>query len=272
MNNALYVAYQGMKARQRALDALANNIANASTTGFKSDQLFHKSLEAAEVQTMREEDAAKDPVSALNLNTGLAQVLPDRDQDPKHGIALGITTGSMSDFSAGSIRQTGNPLDVALNGEGFLVVQTPAGERYTRAGSLKIDAAGQLTTNRGDLVVGKGGPITVPKGNISIGDDGSISVGEQVVGQLKVVSFESPAKVLRKEGDSLFMAAEGVQPKEDTSTTVIQGSLEGSNVNVMGEMAQMMKTTHQFESLQKSITLMMNDLGRKVSQEIGRLS
>ncbi len=160
---------------------------------------------------------------------------------------------------------------MALSGDAFLVVQTPRGERYTRAGAFTLDSAGQLVTQNGDLVVADGGPLTLPPGEPSIGEDGAVSVNNQTVGRLKLVRFNDPRTALLKEGSSLFVASGSERPQEATGATVIRGALEMSNVNAVSEMVAMMQNSREFDSLQRSITLLMNDLGRKVSSEIGRI-
>lgn len=243
MNYGLYTAFLGMRARQRTLDAQANNIANASTTGFKSERMLYSSFESNK----------KSETGTQNL-------------------VAGVSTSSGIDFSTGSIQQTGRSLDVAIDGgDAFLEVQTPRGVRYTRAGNLSLDSNGQLVTKNNDLVIGNSGPISIPNnGEVSIGEDGSIAVGGNVLDNLKLVRFNNPSSALLKEGSSLFMAtgAESAQPA--ANARVIQGSLESSNVNSITEMVAMINNNREFESLQKSATLLMNDLGRKIAGEIGR--
>lgn len=264
MNNALYTAYLGMRARQRALDVISNNIANASTTGFKADQLVYSSIEARVASSGEE---ASEAAASNSANGGAAR----NSRSTVASSTQGVLAGGATDFSTGAIRQTGRSLDLALSGDGFLVVQTARGERYTRAGTLTLNDAGQLVTPRGELVVGDGGPITLPPGEVSIGEDGQVSVGEQSVGKLKIVRFADPRAALTKEGDSLFAPTGAERPLEAVGTRVVQGAVEGSNVNAVGELAAMMKNGREFDSLQRSVTLMMNDLGRKVATEIGRL-
>ena len=265
MNYGLYTAYLGMRARLRTVEVIANNVANASTTGFKADSLYYRSIEAAELEAARlavqgDTTAAQpnDPAAGANAAPAL---LPSR--------ALGVVSGGMMDFSTGSLRQTGRSLDVALEGDGFLVIQTPRGERYTRDGALTLDVNGQLVTARGDLVVGEGGPITVRPGEVSIGEDGRIKVAGQEMGQLKLVRFQTPRTALSKEGDSLFVATGSEQPQAATQTYVRQGMLESSNVNPVGEMAALMQNNREFEALQRSVTLLMSM--RKIVTEIGRI-
>lgn len=243
MNYGLYSIFLGMRSRQNTLEAQANNIANASTSGFKAERLAYTSVEAA----------AK--------GTG-----------DKQRLVSGVTTSSGVDFTEGSRQQTGRDLDIAIDGDAFLQIQTARGVRYTRAGNLTLNASGQLVTKNGDLVAGSNGPITVPRdGKIAIEPNGDLSSAGQAFDKLKLVRFNNPASALIKEGDSLFMA-NGTQPAlENVNSTVIQGSLEGSNINTISEMVAMINNNREFESLQKSLTLLMNDLGRKISGEIGKI-
>lgn len=277
MQAGLYTAFLGMRARQQTLDTIANNIANASTSGFKAERLFHHSIELADAALLRAKSGASAAGGLIASNLTNQAPLADGGGGaiPLDNVerVFGVLSGGVTDYSGGSFRETGRPLDVALDGQGFFAVQTPRGERYTRAGVFTLDAAGQLVTQQGDLVVGASGPITVPRGKteISIGVDGSVSADGQPIGKLKVVRFDNPRTALTKEGDSLFMAAGQEKPQNAFGTRVVQGVLEMSNVNVVTEMATMMHNSREFDSLQRSITLMMNDLGRKVASEIGRI-
>ena len=241
MNYGLYTVFLGMRARQRTLDVQANNIANALTTGFKAERLLYSAFESKK----------KSETGTQNL-------------------VAGVSTSSGTDFSTGSIQQTGRDLDVAIDGDAFLQIQTPRGVRYTRAGSLSLDSNGQLVTKNGDLVVGERGPISVPNGKISIGEDGSVTVGSNILDALKLVRFNNPSKALSKEGNALFIATGAEKPQPNANARVIQGSLESSNVNSITEMVAMINNNREFESLQKSATLLMNDLGRKIAGEIGK--
>lgn len=262
MNYGLYTAYLGMRARLRTLEVIANNVANASTTGYKADALHYQSVEAAALEQARR---------AAKAETAQFDETPFGQSDAALSSlrALGVTTGGLFDFSNGAARQTGRTLDVALEGDGFLVVQTPRGERYTRDGSLTLDANGQLVNARGDLIVGEAGPITIRPGEVSISDDGRISVGGQEQGRLKVVRFDKPNAALSKETDSLFLANNGAQPQAAPQTRIQQGMLEASNVNPVGEMALMLQNNREFESLQRSITQLMSM--HKIATEIGKI-
>lgn len=242
MNHGLYTIFLGLRSRQNTLDAQANNLANASTTGFKAERLKYSTFEADK------------------KGTGDRQLL-----------VAGVSTASGVDFTPGSLQQTGRSLDVAISGDAFFQVQTQNGVRFTRAGNLTLNNVGQLVTQKGDLVVGDNGPITVPRnGDMSIDPQGKLISGGKQFDSLQLVRFNNPAAALVKEGDSMF-AANGVEaPQLDASSKVVQGALEGSNTSSIGELAAMINNNREFESLQKSLTLLMNDVGRKISGEIGR--
>lgn len=243
MNHALYTSFLGMRARQRTLDAISDNIANSSTTGFKSDQPFFRSFEAADVKGSAPND--------------------------RHG--MGVLTGGRTSFATGTIRDTGRPLDVAIDGDAFFSVRTPRGERYTRAGSFTIDSTGQLVTQTGDLVLGENGAINLPKGEVTIGRDGSVMVGDRKIDRLKLVSFADPHAALAKEGANYFAATGSEKPATSNSANVMQGALEGSNVNTVTEMVAMMANGREFDSLEKTLSVTMNEIGRKVASDIGKI-
>jgi flagellar basal-body rod protein FlgF len=243
MNHGLYTIFLGMRSRQNTLEAQANNIANASTVGFKAERLVYSTIEAEK--------------------KGLSD---------KQSLVAGAMTAASADFSEGSIQQTGRNLDVAIEGDAFLQIQTPRGVRYTRAGNLTVNNSGQLVTKNGDLVVGDNGPITVSnKGEMSIGQDGSLAADGQTLDKLKLVRFNNPPSALMKEGDSLFMATGTEQPQENVESRVVQGALENSNINSISEMVAMINNNREFESLQKSVSLLMNDIGRKISGDLGKI-
>lgn len=243
MNYGLYTIFLGMRSRQKTLEAQANNIANASTTGFKAERLLYSSFEAEKKGT-----------------------------GDKQNLVAGVLTSGSADFTEGSIQQTGRSLDIAIEGDAFLQIQTPRGVRFTRAGNLSLNANGQLVTKNGDLVVGENGAITVPpNGEISIGQDGTLAAGGQTFDRLKLVRFNNPPSALIKEGDSLFLATGAEQPQENINSKVTQGALENSNINSISEMVAMINNNREFESLQKSVSLLMNDIGRKISGDLGKM-
>jgi flagellar basal-body rod protein FlgF/flagellar basal-body rod protein FlgG len=228
MQNAQLVGLSRQVALGRELDVVANNIANLNTTGFKADgSLFEEYL-----------------ASAARADQSHARVSFVRDR------------GTWHDMSSGPLEKTGNPLDVAVDGSGFLVVQTPRGERYTRNGALQINATGQLVTSDGDQVLGDSGPITFqPTDNqISISRDGTISVREgtskvdSARGVLKLVSFSS-AQQLQKDGSSTFATSADAQPQPDKKSTLVQGAIEKSNVRGVVEMSRMIEITRSYTEI-----------------------
>jgi flagellar basal-body rod protein FlgF len=210
MDAASSVALSGQLVRERQMDVLANNIANLSTTAYKGEQMLF-----AEFLATSPDGARTDYV---------------RDN------------GTVRDWSEGPLTQTGDPLDVALQGGGFLEVQTAAGIRYTRDGRLKLNPQGQLSTIDGDPVLGDGAaPIQVPQGTgeITIGTDGTMSSAQGTIGKLAVVSF-APADLqgLVADGQGLYETDATATP--DTETLVRQDMLEGSNVQPVLEMTRLM--------------------------------
>ncbi len=202
------VALSGQLVREQQMDVLANNIANLSTVGFKG-----QSMVFAEMLTGSEGERA----------------------------AYVRDAGTVRDWSQGPLTRTGNSLDVALQGAGFLEVATAAGTRYTRDGRMKLDAQGQLVTLEGDAILGQGDqPILVPQGTgpLTITQDGSISTKGGTVGQLAVVSFDQ-LQGLEAEENGLYSTDEAPTPATDTQ--VVQGSVEESNVQPVIEMTRLMQ-------------------------------
>jgi flagellar basal-body rod protein FlgF len=232
MENALLVGLSRQMALTHQLDVIANNIANIDTTGYKSDNaLFSEFLM---------------PRASDQSFTG-----SDRRIDYVQDRATWI------DMSPGAIDHTGNPLDVAIDGNAYLVVQTPRGQRYTRNGALSIDGAGQLVTSTGDQVLGDAGPITFQSTDhdVVISPDGIITVREgnstadAPRGKLQLASFDQP-RLLQKDGGSTFMAPNGVTANPASANTrVVQGAIEKSNVNGVAEMARLIQITRSYTDI-----------------------
>jgi len=233
MENTLLVGLSRQVSLERQLDIIANNVANINTTGFKADKsLFEEYLS----QTAR----------ADNFTGRDRQVSYVQDRATWH------------DFSTGAYEQTRNPLDVAIEGDGFLAVQTPAGERYTRNGALQINAQGQLVTANGTPVLGDGGPIVLQPGDqdISIARDGTVTVREgsntkvdSLRGKLRIVTFDR-AQQLQKEGNNLFAAPAGVTAQAATPASGLrQGFIEKSNVSAVAEMSRMIEVMRTYTQI-----------------------
>lgn len=225
MDRLIYTAMTGAKSTLGQQAAVSHNIANATSTGFRTE--MHK-LRAVEVQT----DAAR--TRAFVVDASVA-----------------------SDFTAGPLQATGRQYDVAVEGKGWLAVQGPDGrEAYTRDGNFELSANGVLQTRSGLPVVGDGGPVTIPPDSeIVIGKDGSISALQNglvnVVGQLKLVN--PPETDLVRGDDGLFRLPQGVAAPVDETVQVAGGYLEGSNVNVVDQMVQMISLARQFEMQTKML-------------------
>ena len=224
MDRLIYLAMAGAKATLQRQDTLANNLANASTNGFRAEM---QAFRAVPVRG----DGASTRVYALESTVG-------------------------HDDRAGPVQSTGRALDVAMQGKAWLAVQSLDGtEAYTRAGSLQLSADGQLVTPAGLPVLGDGGPITVGvNAQVEIAADGTITatVGNgrpQQVGRLKLVSAEGE---LRRGADGLFRAAEGELPA-DAQARVQSGALEGSNVSAIETMVAMIAAARQFEQQMKML-------------------
>ena len=245
MDRLIYTAMTGAKGTMDQQAAVAHNFANATSTGFRAE--LHK-LRAVEVQTeaMRTRSFTVDASVANN-------------------------------FEQGALQHTGRAYDVALQGKGWLAVQMPDGsEAYTRNGSLDVSANGILQTHDGKPVLGYGGPVTIPPDNeISIGADGSISASQpdqpgvvNVVAQLKLVN--PPEADLVRGDDGLFRVRGGAPAQADPNVRVAGGYLEGSNVNVVDQMVQMISLARQFEMQTRMLsTAEQND--RAAAQVLGRV-
>ena len=175
-----------------------------------------------------------------------------------------------TDLSQGNLRLTGNPLDIALEGDGFFRIQTPSGIRYTRNGSFCLNAAGALVTKNGDPVLGESGPIIIESGDITIDTQGGITVGEAVVDTLSVDTFVRPER-LQKQGLSYCIYTgdeEGIVKPE--KVVIKQGFLEESNVMVVEEMTKMIETLRTYEIYQKIIQT-FDETSYKAINEVGRV-
>jgi flagellar basal-body rod protein FlgF len=233
MENALLLGLSRQVALGRELEVVANNLANINTTGYKTDRsIFEQYL-------MPLASAEDFPPASRQLS-----FVQDR--------------ATWHNMSPGPILHTGSPLDVAIDGDGFLVVQTANGQRYTRNGALQVNAAGTLVTSAGDPVLGVGGQIQFQNtdSNVSIGEDGTITVREgssatsdSSRGKLQIVSFANTDQ-LRKEGSSLLSVPAGVTSQPAATTVrVIQGAIEQSNVNAVAEMARMIDITRTYTQI-----------------------
>ena len=247
MIQGLYTAAGGMIATENRQAVIANNIANASTPGYKT----HSPVQLGFYQVF----------------TGKLQrpFRFDTEAAPAGGVKIVET---YPDMRTGILRDTDNPFNVALEGPGFLVLDTPRGERYSRAGDFVVDGQGQLSTADGFKVQSVSGqPIDVRGGRVNIGRDGQVTVDGAEAGQLRLVEFEQPTRLVR-EGSNLFSASDELREKSAAAanTIVEQGSLEMSNVDLPREMIQMMLGMRAYEANQRVIQGIDASIGQLIEQ------
>ncbi len=240
MIRGLYVAAEGMTARQKAQDVLASNLANVNTSGFKADRpVFETALQRT---LYRVEGAFSQPIGTLSAGARL--------------------TTTYTDLQPGPLMRTGNPLDLAIEGDGYFTVQTPNGIRYTRNGAFALNAEGTLVTREGFPVLGEQGAIRVPHGaTLQIGEDGVIRVEGKAVERLRIVQG-----AMRKDADGWLVG--NATPLPNPRLAI--GTLEGSNVNLVREMVEMIEHLRAYETHQKIIHAQDETLGRAIS-EIARI-
>ncbi len=227
-----------MIAQQHRMNQISNNLANVDTAGYKKEDVtFHEML--------------------YTTNEGRNRV----------GKALKILTN----HEKGAMEITNNPLDFAIDGQGFFKIQTPQGIRYTRAGNFHLNSEGQLLTPSGYLVLGGGGPLTIKGTDVSIAADGSITVDNVPAGKLEVVNIDN-LNGLEKEGNNMFRLAPG-KARETAATgfSVKQGFVESSNVTLVTEMTNMLDLHRAYESQQKVIRT-FDEIDGKAVNSVGRLT
>lgn len=247
----IYTALSGAMAQSQKLDTIANNIANSNTPSFKRDDVvFQEYLTANE----KEQQFMNIPKVPGTLDSFYHMQGGDK--------SFVDTKGTYTDFSQGSLKHTGNALDIAVDGKGFFEVATPQGVKLTRSGNFTLDGNGQLVTKDGYPVLSAGSGEAAdrvirftPNGAIAIGDNGMISQGENQVAQLSVVTVKN-VDALQKTGQSLygFKANMNAEVENVAVPSVKQGFIEMSNVNIVKEMTDMISAHRVFESTQKAIS------------------
>lgn len=248
MSGGMYLAAAGALVQQLRLEVLSNNVANISTNGYKGDRSIFQIPQETEPQT---------------VETSIEGVQPLSPYAPPFATVI--------DFSQGAIRQTGNPLDVAISGSGFFSIQTPDGVQYTRQGNFTLDSNGVLITPDGNPVMGEGGEITLEEGTVEIDLQGAVYQDGDEVGRLQIADINN-SETLKKAGNGRFVGSEettvGERPE---NTTLSQGYLESANVNPVRAMTEMIETSRAFEAYQKVIqsadeatSKSINDVGKTI--------
>ena len=235
MDNTMIVGLSRQAVLRRQIDVVANNLANINTAGYRGLHMRFSEFP-----------------------------MPGTESGGNGGISMVRDAGALNDMTAGPVKHTGNPLDVSLDGKGWFVVQTPDGDRYTRNGAFRLDATGNLVTADGHFIQGEAGNITfgATERDISIASDGTISTSEGTKGRLRLVKFENE-NMLTRDDDTYFI---GENP-EPATASVIQGTLEQSNVQAVREIADMVSITRAYTSLSK----LFSDTGEMQSDAINKL-
>src|SRR5262249_12088977 len=250
VNSGFYSAYAGFAARMDALDVVANNLANASTSGFKAQREFYRSF-AAWLQ----------PSSTTPINQAVNR--------------YGILGGSRLDLSQGTVEPTGGETDLALQGSGFFAVLTKNGLRYTRDGSFRLDKNRFLITDRGDQVLSqqannRNQPIQIPSGKLNISPDGSISVDGALVAKLRIEDFP-PDTQLVQEGNSYLVAPAGAGKPPNPSTSVQQGALEKSNSDPIRTTVALIDLQRTAQMMERALSIFHNEFNRTAAQDLPKV-
>ncbi len=244
MDNALLISLSHQIASYRSMDVIANNLANVSTPAFQ-----------------REEPTFQEFIQ---------QVRPAEGQSGMQSLSFVQDAGIVRDLSEGRMETTNAPFDFAIHGKGYFAVQTPAGERYTRAGHFTLNDGGQLVTSNGDAVQGDGGPITITPddGEVHIAQDGTVSGKNGQIGRIRVVDFSNP-RGLMKEGASLYNA-NGQSPVSADHFQLQTGMIETSNVEPVIEISHMIEVMRAYQAT-ATLTQTQEDLMRQAIDKLGSM-
>ncbi|MGA2349359.1 MAG: flagellar hook basal-body protein [Terracidiphilus sp.] len=245
MDSGYYAAMTGLVARTQAMDIAATNLSNAQTPGYRAEQEFFRSV-----------------------------LMGPDGQDSQLGKTVnnyGLLGGDRLNMSQGALEQTGNPLDLAIEGQGFFQVQTPSGLRYTRDGGFHRTPSGQLVTAAGDPVLSPTGQlIPVPPGEVSVGVDGVISVAGGVVATVGVFTFP-PGSELTPEGANRYVGPEGVTPVLAKNASVHQGSIENANQSVIQGTMNLILVQREAEMMQRALTVFHTEFNKIASEDLPRV-
>jgi flagellar basal-body rod protein FlgF/flagellar basal-body rod protein FlgG len=245
MDSGYYAAMTGLVARTQALDTAAANLANAETPGYRAEREYFRSV-------LLGPDALDSQLGRTVNNYGL----------------LG---GDRLSLAQGALQATGNPLDLAIEGEGFFLVQAPNGPRYTRDGGFHRAQNGQLATAAGEPVLSTAGqPIPVPPGEVTVGADGVLSVAGGAVATVGVFSFPAGTQ-LTPEGANRYRAPEGIAPRVSKEASVHQGAIESANQDVIQGSLELIVMQRQAEMMQKALTVFHTEFNKIASEDLPRV-
>ena len=244
-SSGYYAALTGLVARTQALDTAAGNLANAQTPGYRAEREFFRSV-------LLGQDA---------LDSQLGHTVNN----------FGLLGGDVLNMGQGALNQTGNPLDLAIEGQGFFEIQTANGARFTRDGSFHRTVKGVLVTGRGEPVLDANGKaITLPPGEIAIGANGAISVAGGVVATVGVFSFPA-GTALTPEGTNRYLAPQGVTPVISKDASVHQGAIEAANQDVIQGTLDLIVTQRQAEMMQKALTTFHVDFNKFATEDLPKV-
>ncbi len=245
MDSGFYAAMTGLVARSQALDTASANLANAQTPGYRAEREYFRSV-------LLGPDAHDSQLGATVNNYGL----------------LG---GDNLSMSQGAMQVTGNPLDLAIEGQGFFALQTANGIRYTRDGSFHRSQKGSLVSQQGEPVLNpKGKPIALPPGSVSIGADGTISVAGGAAGEVAVFTFAEGTQLM-PEGTNRYIAPPKAKALLSTDAAIHQGALESANEDVVQGTVDLIMMQRQFEMMQKALTIFHTDFNQFATQDLPKV-
>jgi len=245
MDSGYYASLTGLVARTQALDTAAANLANAQTPGYRAEREYFRS----------------------------AVFGPD-GKDSQLGQALnryGLLGGDRLSMAQGPMQATGNPLDLAIQGDGFFAVQTANGVRYTRDGSFHRSQSGELVSAANEPILSSAGkPIAIPPGEVAIGSSGVISISGGAVGTIGVFRFSGDVQ-LKPEGANRYAAPEGITPAQSADPGIHQGALEGANEDVVQGTLDLIMMQRQAEMMQKALTIFHTEFNKSATEDLPKV-
>ena len=245
VDSGYYAAFAGLLARTQALDTAASNLSNADTAGYRAEREFFRSV-------------LLDP---LGGNSQLGATVND----------FGVLGGDHLDLSQGTLTPTGNPLDLAIQGQGFFEIQTSAGIRFTRDGSFHRGRDGLLITAAGEPVLSSGGaPIAVPPGDVSVGLDGAISVDGATAAVVGVFTFPGGTQ-LTPEGKNRYKGPDNIKTTTASDATVQEHSLESANQDVIQGSLDLLVMQRQAETMQRALTIFHTEFNKTATEDLPRV-
>jgi len=245
MDSGYYAAMTGLVARTQALDTAAANLANAQTPGYRAEREYFRSVLSG----------------------------PD-GADSQLGQAVnryGLLGGDRLNMAQGPLQKTGNPLDLAIEGDGFFAVRTSNGVRYTRDGSFHRSQTGGIVTDADEPVLSSTGqPISIPSGEVAVGASGVISVSGGAVATVGVFTFSGNAQ-LKPEGANRYAAPDGVKATQSSDAAIHQGALEGANQDVVQGTLDLIMMQRQAEMMQKALTVFHTEFNKTATEDLPRV-